>query len=30
VLHSIRKIERLRQLDHDLNSLIHKLTEALQ
>jgi len=30
VLHSIRKIERLRQLDQDLNSLIHKLTEALQ
>jgi chromosomal replication initiator protein len=30
VLHSIRKIERLRQQDQDLNNLIHKLIEALQ
>ncbi|HLJ45012.1 MAG TPA: chromosomal replication initiator protein DnaA [Bryobacteraceae bacterium] len=29
VLHSIQKIERLRQKDPDLNSLIHKLSDSL-
>jgi chromosomal replication initiator protein len=30
VLHSIHKIERMRQSDPDLNRLLHKLTDSLQ
>ncbi len=30
VLHSIQKIEQLRQRDEDLNTLIHSLTDSLQ
>jgi chromosomal replication initiator protein len=29
VLHSIQKIERLRQRDPDLNSLLHKLVDSI-
>jgi chromosomal replication initiator protein len=30
VLHSVRKIESLRQTDPDLNRLIHSLTDSFQ
>jgi len=30
VLHSIHKIERLRQVEPDLNRLLHKLIDSLQ
>jgi chromosomal replication initiator protein len=30
VLHSVRKIEELRQTDPDLNRLVHSLVDSLQ
>jgi len=29
VLHSVQKIDKLRQRDHDLDSLLHKLVDSI-